>query len=1076
MADINKTIEIQFKVNNTPLQTVSGSVEDVTKKVEELEKAAEVSNGKLTLMFKGAEISAKDLNEQLKVTGDNTGGTNENIGKLDKGLGSLKKQFADARNAAADAKTKFGENSVEFKNAASKAGALKEEIESLNRTLSAQKSGVDAAIGALKGAAGAFGVLESSVALFGVQNDEVQKSLLKVQAALTLVSSIDAVGDSIESFSVLKTKIMESTVVTKANELATKATAATMKVLSPALKAVGIATEETSVAFKGLKGALVATGIGALVLILGELYANWDKIKEALTGVTEKERTYNDIIKETNKESAGQVATLDSLYRKTVDIKNSTEQRTEAAKKLQETYPQTFANFTAEEIMLGKAKVGYDELRDSIVQTALAKAKQSKVDELAVKYAEEDLKNQKDILEKRKQLEEIKKKGGVSVTYVSGGGGMYGSPGGTEIRFTTEDAQKQLDAALDKQKQSLAKFNKEVDEILGVSIEKSKKNNDKLIISDRDTLRLKISNLEKAGKDTNQLKLQLANLELSQLEVNSKAYIDKQIEINGIEKAIKDAHLKVLADKNKKQMDLIKNETDQIKSKLETDLQNAEKQKLIDLDAAKSVDEKIEVEKKYNAKIKQLKDDAATAINNSYKKNIKDKTILAQAEADMNAAMAKNDTDYVKANQEAQQKLDDITKARIDATEEGAKKIAEINQQYTDYTINKTIENNQKERDKLTNLNEWKIGEQIKALKKLKDLDKKDATDNLEKAKNDAEKEATQKLDELQKAKDKELELYKGNADKEKEINDKYTAAEIVVNNEKNDKINAANEKHAQDLAKIDKENYERVKKVAQNISKIAARAAQDIAAIGNAFNDLFQAQIDRIEKTTQKQLDALNKEKEAKLKNQEITDAQRIELERMYAEKATKIEEEKQAKIKEIQKKQAAIQLTITIAQTIANTASAIAAALDLPPPFNIIEAAVVAAAGAIQIAAATEQYNTVQALAKGGMVYGPGTENSDSIPAMLSNGEAVINAKAVKKFAPILSAINQSTGGAAIKPHFAAGGVVTANPGEVAITNIQDIANIAGQSAVRAYILQSDVTSSSVKNQRILRNSRFK
>ena len=34
MADINKTIEIQFKVNNTPLQTISGSVEDVTKKVE----------------------------------------------------------------------------------------------------------------------------------------------------------------------------------------------------------------------------------------------------------------------------------------------------------------------------------------------------------------------------------------------------------------------------------------------------------------------------------------------------------------------------------------------------------------------------------------------------------------------------------------------------------------------------------------------------------------------------------------------------------------------------------------------------------------------------------------------------------------------------------------------------------------------------------------------------------------------------------------------------------------------------------------------------------------------------------
>jgi hypothetical protein len=34
------------------------------------------------------------------------------------------------------------------------------------------------------------------------------------------------------------------------------------------------------------------------------------------------------------------------------------------------------------------------------------------------------------------------------------------------------------------------------------------------------------------------------------------------------------------------------------------------------------------------------------------------------------------------------------------------------------------------------------------------------------------------------------------------------------------------------------------------------------------------------------------------------------------------------------------------------------------------------------------------------GGQVYGPGTGTSDSIPAMLSNGEYVINADSVKKY----------------------------------------------------------------------------
>lgn len=44
----------------------------------------------------------------------------------------------------------------------------------------------------------------------------------------------------------------------------------------------------------------------------------------------------------------------------------------------------------------------------------------------------------------------------------------------------------------------------------------------------------------------------------------------------------------------------------------------------------------------------------------------------------------------------------------------------------------------------------------------------------------------------------------------------------------------------------------------------------------------------------------------------------------------------------------------------------------------------------------------------AEGGLVTGPGTGTSDSIPAQLSNGESVITAKATSMFAPILSSFN--------------------------------------------------------------------
>lgn len=62
----------------------------------------------------------------------------------------------------------------------------------------------------------------------------------------------------------------------------------------------------------------------------------------------------------------------------------------------------------------------------------------------------------------------------------------------------------------------------------------------------------------------------------------------------------------------------------------------------------------------------------------------------------------------------------------------------------------------------------------------------------------------------------------------------------------------------------------------------------------------------------------------------------------------------------------------------------------------------------------------------AEGGAIRGPGSGTSDSIPARLSNGEYVINAKAAKKWGlPLLNALN-----AGKMPAFASGGPVNIKP----------------------------------------------
>lgn len=84
----------------------------------------------------------------------------------------------------------------------------------------------------------------------------------------------------------------------------------------------------------------------------------------------------------------------------------------------------------------------------------------------------------------------------------------------------------------------------------------------------------------------------------------------------------------------------------------------------------------------------------------------------------------------------------------------------------------------------------------------------------------------------------------------------------------------------------------------------------------------------------------------------------------------------------------------------------------------------AVAAATAALEAMAAKQLVLGLAGLASGGAVFGPGTGTSDSIPAMLSNGEYVISAAAVRKLGlPLLDRLN-SSGDAG---HFADGGFIS-------------------------------------------------
>ena len=114
-----------------------------------------------------------------------------------------------------------------------------------------------------------------------------------------------------------------------------------------------------------------------------------------------------------------------------------------------------------------------------------------------------------------------------------------------------------------------------------------------------------------------------------------------------------------------------------------------------------------------------------------------------------------------------------------------------------------------------------------------------------------------------------------------------------------------------------------------------------------------------------------------------------------------------------------AVLSKTLALAEIAINTGKAIAAGVaqsqSVPFPANLVAVATTIATVLTNI---TTAINTVKSakFASGGLVTGPGTGTSDSIPAMLSNGESVMTARTTSMFAPILSSFNQMGGGVPI------------------------------------------------------------
>lgn len=229
-----------------------------------------------------------------------------------------------------------GRGSDRWKELASQASKYNEVIKDtnaeLNRT-SSSTAGLQNLIGAATGIVALFTAAQGAAALFGEENEDLQKSLVKVTGAIALLNGLQQI----------------QTELTKKETLAGKA--ATFVQLQYATATNGAAT-----ATARLVAVSKLLGIGLLIGAIAYLATNWKDVAKWIGITSEKSERLNDINKKVNESYGEQIAKLTILIDKVKKGGLSFDQQKEAVKNYNEEFSNT----------LGAVK-SYSELQDRLI-------------------------------------------------------------------------------------------------------------------------------------------------------------------------------------------------------------------------------------------------------------------------------------------------------------------------------------------------------------------------------------------------------------------------------------------------------------------------------------------------------------------------------------------------------------------------------------------------------------------------------------------------------------------------------------------------------------------------------------
>jgi len=228
---------------------------------------------------KEAALAANTLNDQLKEIDSTVGLSTRRVGDYAGGVQGLKMELREMKGILLSAK----EGSEEYNTALKRSAELADNLGDMQDRIKGSALDFDGVMNnttkIIGGVANGYQALQGAQALFGKENEDLQKTLIKIQAAMALAQGIEGMGGMFKAMRNLKDQVVQFTIVQKISEVA-------QRVWNAAMSANPIG--------------IVIGAIAVLVGAISGLYS-WYKKSEAATLA---ENTAMDGLVTTSKEAA----------------------------------------------------------------------------------------------------------------------------------------------------------------------------------------------------------------------------------------------------------------------------------------------------------------------------------------------------------------------------------------------------------------------------------------------------------------------------------------------------------------------------------------------------------------------------------------------------------------------------------------------------------------------------------------------------------------------------------------------------------------------------------------------------